>query len=64
MGKLQGVRNDLLEEISNPVYEILLDPSLNMWCGREILKVFNYLVMHSDRKLRHTIISQNNKMHL
>lgn len=61
---MPGIKTVLVRKLAPVVFETVSDPSINGWCGNEILRAFNIIIQNSDKNMRNELIADNNLMHL
>ncbi|KAL3273491.1 hypothetical protein HHI36_014932 [Cryptolaemus montrouzieri] len=58
------ITNDFIKKLSIPIFEILIDPELQPWIAKEILRVHSDSVRCSDKAVRRSVIQQKGSYYM
>ncbi|KAK9889621.1 hypothetical protein WA026_006995 [Henosepilachna vigintioctopunctata] len=51
--------HEFVKKLSMPIFQVLLEPEVQTWTAKEILKMFSVIVQLIDRSVRSTLIEEN-----
>lgn len=56
---LPNIKNPFVQNCMLPILERVIDPSTDLWFGKDLLKTFNDIIKNSDETFRINFVNEN-----